>query len=157
MSSQEKKEQLAAELIVQFRYVSANSVMFSQAIADRVGIHSTDSECLDFLLLNGPATAGQLSELTGLTTGAVTAVIDRLERAGFVRREQGKEDRRKVIVVPNERLINTEISPYSFSMGESLLKLSAEFSAEEIETILRFIKRANGIATEEIQKLRKKK
>lgn len=157
MSSEHKKEQLAGDLVIQFRYASANFVMFSQAVADRVGIHSTDSECLDYLLLNGPATAGQLSELTGLTTGAITAVIDRLEKAGFVRREHGKEDRRKVMVVPNEKLIQTEIAPYSMAMGAGLVDICAEFSAEELETVLKFMDKANSLATTQIQKIRKKK
>src|SRR6266496_5266946 len=100
MSSSKKHEDLTQELITQFRYVSANSVMFSQAVADKVGLHSTDQECLDFLLLNGPSTAGQLSKYTGLTSGAVTAMVDRLIKAGYVRREHSEEDRRKVVITP---------------------------------------------------------
>ena len=68
------------------RRVSAQSVLLSDAVADHVGLNSTDLECLDLLFLAGPTTAGQLAEHTGLTTGAMTAVIDRLERATLVRR-----------------------------------------------------------------------
>src|SRR5690242_18094324 len=101
MSITNKRTQLTQELLIQFRYVSANSVMFSQAVADQVGLHPTDTECLDFLLLNGPSTAGQLAVYTGLTTGAVTAMIDRLTKAGYVRREHDEKDRRRVNVIPD--------------------------------------------------------
>ena len=74
------------------------SIMFHQAVADRLGLNVTDHKCVDLLLLNGPLTAGELAQKTGLTTGAVTAVIDRLERAGFARREDDPHDRRRVIV-----------------------------------------------------------
>src|SRR5262249_15929868 len=127
MSSTNKRTQLIQEVLVQFRYVSANSVMFSQAVADQVGIHSTDTECLDFLLLNGPSTAGQLAVYTGLTTGAVTAMIDRLTKAGFVRREHDSVDRRRVIVIPNEEKIFQEIAPHSMPMGTALEGVCAGF------------------------------
>ena len=147
MSSSNKHEALTQELITQFRYVSANSVMFSQVVADKVGLHSTDNECLDFLVLNGPSTAGQLAQYTGLTTGAVTAMVDRLIKAGYVRREHSEQDRRKVLVIPDEEKINKEISPYSMPMGTALVSLCAEFSDEELAVIARFIAKANSLAT----------
>jgi DNA-binding MarR family transcriptional regulator len=154
MSSSDRKAEIMQELITQVRHMSVHFVMFSQAVADRVGIHPTDNECLDFLLLNGPSTAGQLSTLTGLTTGAVTAVIDRLEKAGFVRREHDQQDRRRVIVVPNEEKIQAEIAPYTEPMGSALEALSAEFSDEQLEAILEFVTRANGFAARVIDQTR---
>ena len=147
MSSSNQHEALTQELITQFRYVSANSVMFSQVVADKVGLHSTDNECLDFLILHGPSTAGQLAQYTGLTTGAVTAMVDRLIKAGYVRREHSEQDRRKVLVIPNEEKIYKEISPYSMPMGEALVSLCAEFSDDELAVIARFITKANSLAT----------
>jgi len=150
-----KRKQLTQELNRQVRYLTANSVIFSKVVADKVGQHSTDLECLDFLLLSGPSTAGKLSEITGLTTGAVTAVIDRLEKAGYVKRERDKNDRRKVIVVPNKTKIDAEIAPFSMSMGVALETLSKEFSEDELELILRFLTKANSVGNDEISKLRK--
>ena len=150
MSSSKKHDELTQELIKQFRYVSANSVMFSQVVADKVGLHSTDNECLDFLILNGPSTAGQLAKFTGLTTGAVTAMIDRLVKVGYVRREHSEEDRRKVVVIPNEAKIVKEISPYSMPMGAAMVTLCAEFSDDELEVITRFISKANSFAADVI-------
>jgi DNA-binding MarR family transcriptional regulator len=144
--SSSARDQLIQALMTEYRYVSANSVMFSQALADRAGIPSTDNECLDFLMLKGPATAGQLAQLTGLTTGAITAVIDRLEKAGFVQREQDKKDRRRVIVVPNEAKILAEIVPYAMPMGEAMAAICADFTDDELDAILRFAKAANSKA-----------
>src|SRR5258706_15395621 len=76
------------------RDVSGQGVLYSQAVAERLGMNSTDLECLDHIS-RGPLTAGRLAELTGLTTGAITGVIDRLERAGLARGERGAHDRRK--------------------------------------------------------------
>src|SRR5262245_54483749 len=80
------------------RDASSQGVLYSQAVAEHLGVNSTDLECLDFVVLRGALTAGELATLTGLTTGAITGVIDRLERAGFARRERDPKDRRKVLV-----------------------------------------------------------
>src|SRR6185436_997645 len=83
------------------REESARSVMFLQAVAGRLGLSATELKCLDLALRAGPGeplTAGRLAVLTGLTTGAVTGVVDRLEEGGFVRRERDPGDRRRVIV-----------------------------------------------------------
>ena len=79
---------------------AGQSVLFRQALADRVGLNATDLACAGILSESGRLTAGRLAEVTGLTTGAVTGVVDRLERAGYVRRTSDPEDRRRVIVEP---------------------------------------------------------
>src|SRR5262244_1335788 len=87
------------ELEHAMRRASGIGAIFSQAVADYAGISNSDLECLDFLNLEGRVTAGRLAEVTRLTTGAITGVIDRLEKAGFVRRERDESDRRKVFIV----------------------------------------------------------
>ena len=79
------------------RYVSAE-VLHGHATAEAAGLNATDFFCLNLLELSGPLTAGQLAQQTGLTTGATTRMIDRLERGGFVRRGRDAADRRQVIV-----------------------------------------------------------
>ena len=74
------------------------SSMLTSAVAERLGLHPTSWECLSLLFEHGPVSAGRLGELTGLTTGAVTGLIDRLEAAGYVRRRRDAGDRRRVIV-----------------------------------------------------------
>src|SRR5438309_4257603 len=86
------------ELEHALRRSSAQGVIFGQTVANVAGISSSDLECLDFLNLEGRVTAGRLAEMTGLTTGAITGVVDRLEKAGLVRRERDESDRRKVYI-----------------------------------------------------------
>src|SRR5256885_2954001 len=80
------------------RELSAAVVLFHQAIADRLGLSTTEWKCIDILVRSGPTTAKQLAELAGLTTGGVTGVVDRLERAGYVERLANPDDRRSVII-----------------------------------------------------------
>jgi DNA-binding MarR family transcriptional regulator len=81
------------------RQLSQATVLYHEQIAEHVGLSATDHKCLDLAVqAERPLTAGQIAELSGLSTGAVTGVIDRLERAGFVRRVRDPHDRRKVLV-----------------------------------------------------------
>jgi DNA-binding MarR family transcriptional regulator len=149
-----KKLDLVQQIILQLRLTSANSVMYSQATADKANLHSTDMECLDHLMMQGPLTAGMLSKLTGLTSGTMTALIDRLEEAGYVRRERGQEDRRQVLVIPNEAKINAELTPITAPLGAAIGELTAHFSEQELAVIAEFLAKANQIAAEEITRLR---
>jgi DNA-binding MarR family transcriptional regulator len=97
------RARLLAELEREIRLMGARSVLLSQAIASRLGLSPTDLETLDLLHAHGPLTAGSLAELTGLTTGAITGMVDRLERAGLVRRERDPDDGRAFRVVLTER------------------------------------------------------
>jgi DNA-binding MarR family transcriptional regulator len=81
------------------RQYLASYVLFNQAVADRLGMHATDVQCLNLLTLDPrPRTAGEIAVLTGLTSGSATRLVDRLERAGYVRRERDTHDRRRVLV-----------------------------------------------------------
>src|SRR5580658_3859090 len=88
---------LVRELVRLLQDVSGQSVLYSHAVAARLGIHSTDLERPGYLG-DGPMTAGALARATGLTTGAITAVVDRLQKAGFAERAKDPADRRKVLV-----------------------------------------------------------
>ena len=96
MGDDELRAQIATATL---RFI-AGVVLHNHAVAQRVGLGGSDSQFVSLLNLHGPLTPGRLAELTGLTTGTVTGVIDRLERAGFVRRERDPVDRRKVLVTP---------------------------------------------------------
>src|ERR1700727_2375305 len=134
------------ELEHAMRRASGSGAIFSQAVADYAGISSSDLECLDFLILEGRATAGRLAEVTGLTTGAITGVVDRLEKAGFVRRARDDNDRRKVFIelVPEniakigrfyehlQRSMQQVWSTYS----DAECKLLVGFTTEGAETML---------------------
>jgi DNA-binding transcriptional ArsR family regulator len=80
------------------RRTSSFMHLMSQAAAERIGINPTDLNCLNILSLGGEITAGQLAQATGLTTASITGVVDRLEQAGYVRRERDSRDRRRVVI-----------------------------------------------------------
>ena len=86
------------DLMLAVRKLTRSTLILQHIIAQAMGLNVTDAECLDFLQEMGPSTAGDLAKATRLTTGAITNVIDRLEKAGFVRRSPDPNDRRKVIV-----------------------------------------------------------
>ena len=154
MSSDAAHPETIMAVITALRETSANSVMYSQATADRAGLHSTDMESLDHLLLRGPMTAGRLSELTGLTSGTMTALIDRLERAGYVRRERGAQDRRQVLVVPVEEKIARDLGPITQPLGEAVYAVLEAYSEQELQVIFRFLNQGNAIVLREITALR---
>lgn len=123
------------------RQLSTATIMFHQAIADRLGLNVTDHKCMDLLLMNGSLTAGELAGMTGLTTGAITAVIDRLEKGGFVRREDDPRDRRRVIVqVVAKRCRDIErlFEPFAATFA----KLCGRYKDEELVVILDFMTRS---------------
>lgn len=98
--SQVTRDGLMVALSVESRRYMAAYALFNQAVADHLGLHPTDLQCLDLLGLEArPVTTGRVAELTGLTTGSATRLVDRLVRAGYVTRERDTEDRRRVLVV----------------------------------------------------------
>jgi DNA-binding MarR family transcriptional regulator len=151
--SQNRAELLTA-LNDEFRQLSTATILFHQAIADRLGMNVTDHKCAEILLRNGPITAGELAQHTGLTTGAITGVIDRLEKAGFARRTKDAHDRRRVIIEPILKQIERVIGPLFESMAQSAAELCASYSAEELAVIRDFTVRSRQMAIEETRKLR---
>src|SRR5262249_28439575 len=146
--------ELMAALEREFRELSAATIMFHQAIADRLGMNVTDHKCADILLRTDPITAGELARRTGLTTGAITGGIDRLEKAGFVRRAKDPSDRRRGIIEPFPQRIEREIGPLFESMARPMADLCAHYSTQELAVIRDFTARAHRGAYEEIRKLR---
>lgn len=148
-----KRAELAEELMREVRVSSSLGVLFSQAVAERLGVHSTDIETVDLLHIMGPMTAGHLAEITGLTTGATTRLIDRMERAGFARRRHDPTDRRRVMVEAS--MDNADlVMPLFEHMGQRMTDLWATYSLDDLQTIAGFFKRSNAIMSEENAKLR---
>jgi len=145
---------LLGALFDELRQVSSLSVLFSQAVADRVGMTPTDLETLDILWRSGPIPAGRLAELTGLTTGAVTGLVDRLERRGYARREPDPTDRRRVIVRPVLEHAEREIEPHFAALGRAMNELFARYRDEELAVMLDVMTRSNQIVFEQIAKVR---
>jgi DNA-binding MarR family transcriptional regulator len=148
---------LLAALDRELRTGSAQSVLFSQAVADALGMNPTDLECLDLLSVHGAITPKRLAELTGLTTGAITGVLDRLERAGHVRRRPNPRDRRSLIIELDAEHAAREIGPLYAALGQSMADLHAGYSDAELALLLHFTARGNAIMRDEIARLRGEK
>lgn len=136
------------------RRVNLQGSLFGQTVAVRFGLSESDIEALEVLIDSGAATAGRLSDLMGLTTGAVTRVIDRLEQAGYVRRVPDPTDRRRVIVelVP-ERM--TAVEAAMARVGDkSATEISHHYSEGELAVINDFLTRMEAITREEANALR---
>lgn len=134
---------------------SLRVILFHQTVAERLGLNVTDHKCLGLLANTGPITAGRLSELTGLSTGAVTTVIDRLEKAGFVRRERDPKDRRRVIVRPLVEKGKREIGPIFESLQQSMNELCSRYQDKELELLIDFLQQSMRIMEEESIRLKK--
>ncbi|MEU2033013.1 MarR family transcriptional regulator [Nocardia amamiensis] len=135
-----KRAELDAALTIAAQRSATDAVMMHQAVADRLGLHVTDLRCLNLLRLGGPATAGELATQTGLTTGAITRMIDRLLKAGYVRREHDEQDRRRVIVsVIQERI--DEIAPHYEILAREFGAAMADYTAEQMELVLEVFNR----------------
>ena len=148
-----KREELLAALNDEFRQLSTATIIFHQAIADRLGLNVTDHKCLDILTRSGPMTAGDMAQQTGLTTGAITGVIDRLEKAGFVRRADDPNDRRRVIIEPILQRIEKFVAPLFESMAKAAAELCSEYSTEHLALIREFTNRCHRMALAEARKL----
>lgn len=147
-----RRQELEAALNAAMRDVSGQGVLYSQAVADRLGINTTDLECLDHIS-RGPVAAGRLAELTGLTTGAVTGVIDRLERAGLARRERDAADRRKILVMATPAVARC-VAPLFEPMERNAMSALSTYRDDELALLLDFLARASDAALVAMSELR---
>jgi DNA-binding MarR family transcriptional regulator len=139
------RQELVDELGLDLRRFAIGLQVANLEVAEAVGLNPTDLGCLCLLLLHGPSPAGRLAELTGLTTGAVTGVIDRLERAGFAQRALDPSDRRKVIVEPDEAKVEQELLPHFAQLSRATKpSFYKAYSEEELAAIGDFLSRLAG-------------
>jgi DNA-binding MarR family transcriptional regulator len=132
---------------------SYTSLQMHEAVARKAGLSGTDHKYLGFLIERGQMTAGELSNLTGLTTGAVTGLIDRFEKKNLVKRRFAEDDRRKVIIEPNTENIMALFVPLYEEFRNNSEELIASFSNEEIEIIETYLSKAIEIMNKAINKL----
>ena len=135
------------------RELSARTLMFHAAVSDRVGLSAVEHKALDLLSRAGALTAGQLAELTGLTTGAITGLVDRLEKAGFVRRDRDPSDRRKVVIQPVLEKMEVDIAPLFADLGQQMEELLSGYSDQELAIIQDFVSRSIAVLQAETTKL----
>jgi len=134
-------DELKAAVIRASRENSTLAVFFHTAIAEQVGLGATDEKTLFILRRDGPLTAGEIAQQTGLTTASVTNLIDRLERKGFVQRVRDSADRRRVIVQPNEERL-AELDRLFGSIQAAFALMLDAYNDAQLATIADFLTRS---------------
>jgi len=134
------------QLRLNLRHFVTELLVSSFEATESVGLNSTDIGSLCLLLLHGAMPAGRLAELTGLTTGAVTGVIDRLEKANLARRELDAADRRRVIVAADAEAVERELFPhFSSLMRAASPEFYDRYSAAQLTTVSDFLSRLSSV------------
>jgi DNA-binding MarR family transcriptional regulator len=153
MSSTDPRDELKAALLRTSRRVGGQATLWSQAVAERLGLAGIDVECLDLLLTEGSATVGHLAELTGLTTGSATRMVDRLEQAGFVRRFPDPADRRRVLVevVPG---VEAKLGALHDSFHGAQTELIERYSDDQLRLLADFMTQFEAVMKQETAKMR---
>src|ERR1700754_581118 len=141
------------KLSQQYAYTS---IQIHETIGRKAGLPGTDHKYLGFIMEKGQMTAGELSALTGLTTGAVTGLIDRFEKKKLVKRKFADDDRRKVIIEPNTKNIMALFAPLYKEFRSKSEKLIASFSNKDIKIIETYFFKAIEIMNETTNKLNNK-
>ena len=136
------REELESAFDVETRRMGSMATLHNHAIADAIGLHQTDQECLDLLDWAEPLTAGEIARHLGLTSGAVTGLLDRLEAGGWVRRERDAADRRRVFVhLSHEH--GGDLWPLYQPLSDAIDAYRSSLSLDELETVVRFLEFAN--------------
>lgn len=136
-----EREQLVGEVMAAARRQIAEAVIFNQEVASRLGLSVREMQFLNLLELHGPLPAGRLAEMTGLSTGTVTGVLDRLEDTGYAKRARDDGDRRKVIVGLDGERVAREIVPQFAPLGDRLSQELSRYSVAELRVIAAFVGR----------------
>jgi DNA-binding MarR family transcriptional regulator len=153
LSRDSRREAIIDEGGRAFRAYQTSNDNFDQAIADRVGMNRTDMRCLDLIDQAGGMTAGELARAAGLTTGAVTAVIDRLEKAGMARRVPDPADRRRVRLEVTPKLWEMT-GPLMMPFIDESQAILDDYSTEELERFTAFLRRVIEVQAKHTERIR---
>ena len=155
MSSPTSKKTRRRELLNRLwdlgRITSTQTVFLHQAIAQSVGLNATDTKCIDLILSHpeGSMTAGSLSGMTGLTTGAITHILDRLERRRFIDRVRHRRDRRKVFIRVRPHSLEPLIPKYE-GIGKAYMSFAERYDNKGLELICDYLERASEASNREL-------
>ncbi len=149
-----KREEIIQAINDKFTEMSTETILFHQAVADAVSLYITDHQCMHFIHRYGAMPAGRLAELTGLTTGAVTGIIDRLEKAGYARRTNDPKDRRLTIVEPiRNKKLERKLEMIFIPLHEKMHKLLSSYSDSELAFLLEALTMSVELTREESKKI----
>src|SRR5918997_1659325 len=150
----ENREKLLRELEAENRRSTTGAVLLLQAVTQRSGMNLTDLQCINILTSTGPITAGQLAETMGLTTGAVTGVINRMERMGYARREKDPNDGRRVVIRPvPEELERVGADVFGSHERRALDALVSDYDERDLAVIVDFMQKGSALTEEEIDRI----
>ncbi len=148
------RAELATAFAAGLRRTGSLMQLMGQAAADRIGINATDLNCLNILSFRGQMTAGELARETGLTTASITGVVDRLEEAGFVRRERDPQDRRRVVIrLVLERALR-DVASVFLPMVRDWNEMATRYSDDELRLIVDFYDRMQQVLRKHLTRLR---
>jgi hypothetical protein len=139
MSNGDAGSATVSEIVADLKTFAARVILHGLRASDALSLAPTDLICMCLLQLNGPATPGWLAEKTGLTTGAVTGMIDRLERAGYVRRRPDPADRRRVIVQPDLQRWDRDLQRQAPNRAPASLDFLRNYSPAQLRAARRFV------------------
>jgi len=146
--SRSDRAQLHETVISCLRQFIAGSILYNQQIADRVGLRLTDMQCINALDLMGPSTPGELARFTGLTTGGVTVMLDRLEKGGYLKREPNPRDRRSVLVHVNPTKVK-KMQTFYGEINHRMAALLDETPERELRSVVNLLSKMNASRAEE--------
>jgi DNA-binding MarR family transcriptional regulator len=153
-SAPPERKQLAAAFGEGFRKTGALMQLMGQAAAERIGLNATDLNCLNILSFSGEMTAGELARATGLTTASITGVADRLEEAGYVRRERDPKDRRRVVIrLVLERALQ-DVAPVFLPLILGWQRVVTRYTDDELRLIVEFYGLMEGVIRAHLARLR---
>lgn len=152
-----QKKELIGELISEFRAAGNQDSAFDNLAAERLGLNRTDLHCINIIENSGGLTAGELAVEAGLTTGAVTGVIDRLERAGYARRVADPADRRRVKLEVTSKFYARADKIWGPVAADWSTRLGGRFTAEELERVIEFLRSTSELSREHLERLRRMK
>ena len=153
MSKDLRRERIIEKGGKTFRAYQTSNDNFDQAVADHLGMNRTDMRCVDLIDQAGGMTAGELAKAAGLTTGAVTAVVDRLEKAGLARRVADPSDRRRVRIEVTPKLWELT-GPLMMPFLEESQAIVDDYSTEELERFTEFIQRVIDVQARHTERIR---
>lgn len=148
--SRDTKRQLVQEIGLLSREQQNLVDRVDDGVANLMGVNRTDMRCIDILGRMGPMTAGQLAVESGLTTGAVTTMIDRIEGAGWARRVSDPSDRRRVVVEATPKVAEGAFQVYA-PVFDLLKEMEEKYTVQELEAILRFMRQGNETNRRQIE------
>jgi DNA-binding MarR family transcriptional regulator len=153
-ADQPERAQLAAKFGEGFRKTTSLMQLMGQAAADRIGLNATDLNCLNILSFSGAMTAGELAKQTGLSTASITGVADRLEEAGYVRRERDPKDRRRVVIRLVLDSALRDVAPVFLPLIQAWQGVIDRYTDDELRLIVDFYGQMEQVIRNHLLRLR---